>query len=286
MQTCMADRNGMHGSNTKIMNIRRTVLYTLHTALLLIATGYVITLYTSSTGIMIQHNEEPARTYVEDGTNIVRFINDQNKYTIIPQDDTLHAIRTYRVNYDPYGKMLVFAGYLLLALSMTTLAVIRNKRKLFPALIAAVIGSAYYILRYSFKELPSVLQSPWLFYHVMVIMSAYSLFAYIAIRQIIKPIKKGDITSYLLMACTLLCIGIILGSVWASQSWGAYWNWDPKETWALITLLVYILPLHRKPAAFLNKGLRMRIYLTASLLVVIFTYFGVNYLLGGMHSYV
>jgi ABC-type transport system involved in cytochrome c biogenesis permease subunit len=90
--------------------------------------------------------------------------------------------------------------------------------------------------------------------------------------------------------------------VWANQSWGRYWGWDPKETWALITLLIYALPLHaasfpsfhfsekgvtandaQKPAR--RSGKFLNIYLLLAFLSVLMTYFGVNYLLSGMHSY-
>jgi len=82
----------------------------------------------------------------------------------------------------------------------------------------------------------------------------------------------------------LLTIGIITGSVWANSAWGSYWSWDPKETWSLITWLVYALLLHAR----LVRGWHGRRIAWVSILgfsCVIFTYLGVNFLLSGLHSY-
>jgi ABC-type transport system involved in cytochrome c biogenesis permease subunit len=73
--------------------------------------------------------------------------------------------------------------------------------------------------------------------------------------------------------------------VWANISWGKYWSWDPKETWALITLLIYAVPLHAKSLPVLQQPKWFNLYLTLAFLTVLMTYFGVNYFLGGMHSY-
>jgi len=77
----------------------------------------------------------------------------------------------------------------------------------------------------------------------------------------------------MLVGFVLLNIGNILGAVWANESWGRYWGWDPKETWTLITILVYAIVLHLKYTPFY------------SYLSVLMTYFGVNFLLSGLHSY-
>ena len=79
--------------------------------------------------------------------------------------------------------------------------------------------------------------------------------------------------------------GIITGSIWANVSWGCYWNWDPKETWALITFLIASLGVHRTRLPFLRSPRAYHIYTLILSASVLFTYFGVNYLLGGMHSY-
>jgi ABC-type transport system involved in cytochrome c biogenesis permease subunit len=83
---------------------------------------------------------------------------------------------------------------------------------------------------------------------------------------------------------TLAC-GIFVGAIWANQSWGRYWGWDPKETWALITMLLYALPLHTVSFPIFAKPKAIHIYNLFAFLSVLITYFGVNYLLSGMHSY-
>lgn len=86
-------------------------------------------------------------------------------------------------------------------------------------------------------------------------------------------------------ALFLLGSGIIAGSIWANVSWGCYWNWDPKETWALITFLIASLGVHRTRLPFLMSPRAYHIYTLILSASVLFTYFGVNYLLSGMHSY-
>ena len=82
----------------------------------------------------------------------------------------------------------------------------------------------------------------------------------------------------------LLTAGIVTGAIWANSAWGTYWSWDPKETWSLITWLVYAALLHSR----FMRGWRGRRVATFSLIgfaCVLFTYFGVNLLLAGLHSY-
>jgi ABC-type transport system involved in cytochrome c biogenesis permease subunit len=81
---------------------------------------------------------------------------------------------------------------------------------------------------------------------------------------------------------TFLGFGIFIGAIWANVSWGTYWSWDPKETWALITFMVYAAPAHRSLA---TKAMPYHLYMTLAFLTLLMTYFGVNYFLGGMHSY-
>ena len=81
-----------------------------------------------------------------------------------------------------------------------------------------------------------------------------------------------------------LTAGIITGAVWANEAWGTYWSWDPKETWSIITWFVYALTLH---ARFTRgwSGSRIAWLAIIGFVSVIFTYFGVNFLLSGLHSY-
>ena len=142
-----------------------------------------------------------------------------------------------------------------------------------------------------------VLHSPLLSVHVMTVMCAYALFALQLLlgvqalllerHQKVDKLERVTALSGLLLypAVFLLTIGIFLGAVWANVSWGNYWSWDPKESWALITLMVYAVPLHKTSVGIFRRPHFYHIYMISAFLVVIITYFGVNYLLGGMHSY-
>lgn len=100
-------------------------------------------------------------------------------------------------------------------------------------------------------------------------------------------IKHLQAISQILLYPAIFCltIGIFLGAIWANISWGRYWGWDPKEVWALITMLVYAVLLHTSSVKFLQKPLYFHIYSVLAFLFVLFTYFGVNFILGGLHSY-
>ena len=90
---------------------------------------------------------------------------------------------------------------------------------------------------------------------------------------------------FLYPSITAMGFGIFIGAIWANVSWGTYWSWDPKETWALITFMVYAISLHTNSIKVLRKPLNYHIFMTLAFLTILMTYFGVNYILGGMHSY-
>ena len=104
--------------------------------------------------------------------------------------------------------------------------------------------------------------------------------------QELPALKVLDEASYKLIfiGVPFLTIMIVTGAVWAEYAWGSFWSWDPKETWALITWLVYALYLHTR---FMKgfKGKRAAWLSVLGFAAVIFTFFGVSYLLPGMHSY-
>jgi len=105
--------------------------------------------------------------------------------------------------------------------------------------------------------------------------------------NIVRAIKELTIISEitLLGGLVMISIGTYLGGVWANESWGRYWGWDAKETWALVTILVYAFILHMR---FIPKLQSIYAFNFASLFgfaTVIMTYFGVNYYLSGLHSY-
>jgi len=143
-----------------------------------------------------------------------------------------------------------------------------------------------------------VLKSPWLMIHVAVLMAAYGLFGLgflIGLLNLLMYSKKKlsnlvkELTIIneiaLIIGLILMTVGSFMGAVWANESWGRYWGWDPKETWALITIIVYVMVTHLH---LLRKWYSPRLFNLCSVLAfasVLMTYFGVNYLLSGMHSY-
>ena len=144
-------------------------------------------------------------------------------------------------------------------------------------------------------QLMPVLQSPLLTFHVVFVMLAYAILAIItliaiqclALRLRTTEIERMTALSQFLLypAVAFLAIGIFIGAVWANVSWGTYWSWDPKETWALITLMVYAIPLHQSSLWQSRKPRTYHWFVLLSFLTVLMTYFGVNYFLSGMHSY-
>ena len=136
-------------------------------------------------------------------------------------------------------------------------------------------------------NLMPILNSPLLTMHVAVIMCSYALFFFVAVFSVAGLLtgddryRRGNLLM-LYPAVALLALGIIIGAIWANVSWGNYWSWDPKEVWALVTLIIYTLPLH---PGILQRPRAFYIYCLLALLSVAITYFGVNLLLGGMHAY-
>ncbi len=146
------------------------------------------------------------------------------------------------------------------------------------------------------RAMMPVLASPLLSIHVMLVMISYALFALMAILSAVallarsreRSIRLGILNRIILTpAVFLLGAGIFIGAVWANQTWGRYWGWDPKETCALVMWLVYALPVHwgGRHLSVFRKERVLHIYLLCAILTVVFTYFGANYLLSGLHSY-
>ena len=168
------------------------------------------------------------------------------------------------------------------------------------AMLVASIGS----MNPQITQLMPVLHSPWLSFHVSMMMISYTLLGYMALGgltcigmvltgkqknrgKIETQIERLSLISRILTypAVLLLALGIFSGAVWANVSWGTYWSWDPKETWALITFILYSMTFHARTIHWLNDDFNFQLYLTFAFLSVLMTYFGVNYVLGGMHSY-
>lgn len=144
----------------------------------------------------------------------------------------------------------------------------------------------------SVSGLMPVLDSPLLSVHVVVVMASYALFFMMAMTGLLGLLRRsrearmaalGRVMLY--PALALLTAGIFIGAVWAYLSWGRYWGWDPKETWALITMLVYSFAAHPRLLTSLGRDRVFNIFVLAAFVTVLITYFGVNFLMKGLHSY-
>lgn len=141
-----------------------------------------------------------------------------------------------------------------------------------------------------------VLGSPLLSVHVAIVMVSYVLFLLMAVLSAVALCSRNRETEasmsrlnrlILVPAVFLLGAGMFIGAVWANQSWGRYWGWDPKETCALVMFLIYSVPMHwaSRPLRCFRRPRVLHWYLLLAVLSVLFTYFGANYLLPGLHSY-
>ena len=211
------------------------------------------------------------------------------------------------VSRDPWGIAVTYTAYLLLLISMIGFffqkesnfkAVASRVGPRVPVIILVICLAGVLVMMRKFiftggSQLMPVLRTPLLQVHVISIVLGYFIFFSLLIIGIAglivsreKSEKLRDLSTVLLYpAVFLLTFGIFLGAVWANISWGNYWAWDPKETWALITLLIYSVPLHQKSLGFLRNPKAFHLYCILAFLSVLVTYFGVNMILGGMHSY-
>ena len=152
-------------------------------------------------------------------------------------------------------------------------------------------------------NLVPVLKSYWLSIHVSVITASYGFFGVGAILGIVTLIlfslrshKREHINIHiknityineltLILGLILLVIGNFLGAIWANESWGRYWGWDPKETWAYISILVYTIVLHFRLIKNYYSTYLFNVMSIVAFASILMTYFGVNFYLAGMHSY-
>jgi cytochrome c-type biogenesis protein CcsB len=154
------------------------------------------------------------------------------------------------------------------------------------------------------NPLVPVLKSPWLMFHVAVIVAAYGFFGIsclIGLTNMVmmsvsgrknREILNARITELsivnemsLWVGLALMTIGTFLGAIWANESWGRYWGWDPKETWALITVVIYAVVTHLHLVKRWNNLWLFNLSSVIAFASVLMTFFGVNYFLSGMHSY-
>ena len=141
-------------------------------------------------------------------------------------------------------------------------------------------------------QMMPVLNSPLLSIHVSIIMMSYALLSLTFICGIMGICLRSHGEElqalsriFLYPALTTMGFGIFIGAIWANVSWGNYWSWDSKETWALITFMIYAVVVHTQSLQVFRKPLVYHIYITLAFLSIAMTYFGVNYFLTGMHSY-
>lgn len=222
---------------------------------------------------------------------------------------TWFGFRWYLGGYVPLSNG--FETMLFLAICVQAVALLLMRRFPFVLSFGAILsGFALLVAHLSdmnpqITSLMPVLASPLLSLHVTLMMLSYALFALMALNSAYAlwlgrtsqqrvttsasalRLQQLTLLNRLLLypAEALLSIGIFIGAIWANVSWGRYWGWDPKEVWALITMLVYAFPLHAGQVPFLRSSRGLHLFLLLAFLSVLFTYFGVNYLLGGMHAY-
>jgi cytochrome c-type biogenesis protein CcsB len=192
------------------------------------------------------------------------------------------------------------------AWTLPALGVISFRRYLKGYLGALVAVLACLLLAYAsfggvdsrIQPLMPALKSNWLLIHVVTAFLGYASFAlafgagilYLVQdrrpRTSLPPLAQLDRLIYraTVLGFLLLTLGILTGAVWAETAWGRYWSWDPKETWSLITWLIYATLLH---ARLLKgwQGRRIAWLAVLGFMAVLFTYFGVSFLLTGLHSY-
>lgn len=188
----------------------------------------------------------------------------------------------------------VLSGFLFLRKNILTTAL----AILFGGIVLFVSGLSW--MDPQITPLVPVLKSPWLMSHVASLIMAYGLLglccmistAYLCLSVTRKNSNSPLLTQLavinelaMVLGTGLLAVGIFLGAIWANESWGRYWSWDPKETWALITLIVYTAILHARWFKLQKKDWLFSLLSQLAFLSILMTFLGVNYFLSGMHSY-
>ncbi|NJX14177.1 cytochrome c biogenesis protein [Tamlana crocina] len=217
-------------------------------------------------------------------------------------------LRWYVAQHAPWSngyEMLVFVAWVLVFCGLLTF-----RKSDFSLPLATLFSGALLFVSYldwlspEITNLMPVLKSYWLKIHVATIVSSYAplaLSAVLGIMALLLMIFKTSKTKTIIeikikelsyineMAMTIglfvLAVGTFLGGVWANESWGRYWAWDPKETWALISIIVYAIVLHLRFVPKLNNVYVLNVASMFAFWSIIMTSFGVNYYLAGLHSY-
>lgn len=220
------------------------------------------------------------------------------------------GIRWYISGHEPWSNGYEAVQFISWIGVLSGLLMYRNSNAFIPAagcLIAVILmGFAHggSQMNPQITPLVPVLKSYWLMIHVAIITSSYGFFGlsallgtvvlvlYIIGSDKINAKVKASITELtivnemsLTVGLFLLTIGTFLGGIWANESWGRYWSWDPKETWAFISVIFYAFVLHVRLIPGLKSKYLFNLLSLVCFSTVIMTYFGVNYYLTGLHSY-
>lgn len=198
-----------------------------------------------------------------------------------------------------YESLVFFGWTIALALILARLKFHADIVVLLGLPLVFVTMASTFLLDHTIKPLIPALQSNWLVAHVLTCFLGYAGFAvsFVAALLLLLSRSSKSMAKYLpsahlldeivyrsvLVGFPLLTVGIITGAAWADFAWGSYWSWDPKETWSLVTWLVYSAFLHARLARGWS-GTRAAFLSVCGFAAVLFTYFGVNYL-PGLHSY-
>jgi len=218
------------------------------------------------------------------------------------------AIRWYISSHAPWSngyETMIFVGW---AAALSGLLFARKSpitlsvTGILSAIALFVAGMSW--MNPEITNLVPVLKSYWLIIHVAIITSSYGFLAMGALLGMLNLIlmisrsKKNAerlkdsiqeisyiIEMALIIGLMMLTIGCFIGGVWANESWGRYWGWDPKETWALVSIVIYSAILHLRNVPKANNQFVLSSLALIGLSTIIMTFFGVNYYLSGMHSY-
>jgi len=215
------------------------------------------------------------------------------------------ALRWYISGHAPWSN--AYESVIFIAFATMLAGIVFSNKSNFTLVASSLVASMLLFvanlnwLNPEITNLVPVLNSYWLMIHVSVITSSYGFFGLCAFLGLLNMIlilfiKQSKIQKNvfnlsvineqsMMIGLFLLTIGTFLGGVWANESWGRYWGWDPKETWALVSILVYALILHIrlfKPTKYIYWFNLCALFGFSSILM---TYFGVNYYLDGLHSY-
>lgn len=217
------------------------------------------------------------------------------------------GLRWYVGGHAPWSNAYESMIYIAWAAGISGVVFFR-KSYLAQSMASFLAGISLFVAHLGFMDpqignLVPVLKSYWLNIHVSIITASYgflglcfmlgalTLLLFIFRSQKYPELDRTILTLHtinemaMILGLAMLTIGNFLGGVWANESWGRYWGWDPKETWALISIVVYIIVLH---ARFIPKGNNPYVFASLSVIAfysILMTYFGVNFYLSGLHSY-